>query len=91
MVKILLLCVVLLSGCHTTPKYPEIVTVEVPVFYCPQPVDIEKPELYIFGLSDEDAKNPDKVFKAYAASIKQLENYATLLNLQFELYKGFIK
>jgi len=88
MVKnILITSILLLTGCNTVGSLPDTQIVEVPVFRCPEPVKIDRPKLLIRELEKADTKNPDKVFKSYVGTVKQLEQYSNLLELQLNLYK----
>lgn len=66
---------VALSGCtwFTRTEYQEY---PVPVYTVPAPPSIDRPELPIHELTEEDRKDTDKVIRAYIVSIRLLLNYA---------------
>lgn len=81
----------LLAGCACKPEIVERTTtveVKVPVpVPVPAPPDTIRPELWIYQLTDEDAKNPGKVVQYYKATVKQLQGYSQELETIIDGYR----
>lgn len=86
-----------LTGCgtvagvtgHITPSKCDPVYVKVPVpINPPQPPVVQRPALAIYQLSSADSKNPAKVAKAYKATIKSLQGYASQLEIILNGYRN---
>lgn len=85
MIKYGLIALLLLpiAGCKTV-EYRDVYK---PVLYCPAPPQVNKPELKIDQLTDEDKRDPGKVAKYIAASIVQLEQHIIKLEEILSEYK----
>lgn len=88
---------VALTGCstmanvasHITPSKCDPVYVKVPVpVNPPAPPLVQRPALAINQLSTGDEKNPAKVAKAYKATVKSLEGYASQLEIILAGYRN---
>jgi hypothetical protein len=86
-----------LTGCgsmasvtgHITPSKCDATIVKVPVpINPPAPPVVQRPALAIYQLSAGDEKNPAKVAKAYKASVKSLQGYATQLEIILNGYRN---
>ena len=92
MKKLIIASVVLLflSGCATTrPCEPIVQIKEVPkIVYKnpPSPPEINKPDLPLYSL-DEDS-DPDKIAKAYVATVELLRDYAKKLEIALDAYRS---
>ena len=100
MVRICIFCFVIIAvvlfttSCSTVTTQEPIVntiTVKVPVLQCPANhiaiVRPQRPELIISSLTAANNVDPGKVVKAYKATVKQLEQYATTLEIGFDGYR----
>lgn len=75
-----------LISCESIPTKVE--QVQVPVLICPKPPDIEKPDLEIYKLTEEDRKDPGKVAQAIKITLIQLQSYGVLLETIVKTYKN---
>lgn len=95
MVRVLtiLLALGLLSGCALTQERVRVEYRDVvkPVLTCPAPPTITRPHLPIDDLTEEDKKNPDKVAKAYKATVKVLQGYGIQLETALKKYDDISK
>jgi len=75
---IIIAMIILLSGCGSTPiKFTtEVKEIYVPVIYSPAPPVIERPELPIHQMSEEELKQDGIVAKYYKATVKALIGYS---------------
>lgn len=84
-VVVLVLVLLLLSGCVTTDRATRVDVVEVvkPVFTVPESLrdlpKVERPDLAYNYLVIEDKERPDDVIKSLIESILQLQNYCEKL------------
>lgn len=77
-----------LTACTCLPK-KEVVEVKVPVVQdFPRPPVVEKPNLEVDALTQEDfdAKNYAKISKAMTVTIQQLLDYSTKLEAYLDVY-----
>lgn len=90
MVKHIALALIVLStsGCfwNTKPPVIEIQEVKVPILYCPPPPAVERPELPIHQMTDQQKRNAGEVVKHYKATVKELQGYALQLERVLEQY-----
>lgn len=84
---IVLIFLLFLVGCGTNPIVEtKVQYVNKPILYCPEPPNIEHPTLLIDKLTEHDKNNHGVVAQAYKATIKQLLNYITELELIIAQY-----
>lgn len=82
----LTLLVPLMVGCAN--PFVRIVEQEVPVpIPCPVPAKVEKPQLPIHSLSENDKRDYNKVGKAYVNTIILLDAYSKSLEKALEPYR----
>lgn len=86
MVRILFL-VLFLSGCTTIQKEPivQIKTVEVPVYSCPEPIIVSRPQLFTDNIKESD--DIGEIVAKYKATIRVLLDYSNSLEQSLSLYK----
>lgn len=77
--------ILMLSACYAdnvryTP-YP------VPVYVVPEPPSIDRPDLPIHSLTEEDRENTTKVMQSYVISVRLLMNYAQASDKIMKTYK----
>ena len=83
---ILLLMLTVITGCSWNPLKTDVQYVSKPILYCPTPPIMERPHLLIHDLHTNDFKDPGKVVQYYKFSVKQLQNYTTLLENVLDQY-----
>lgn len=86
---LLVLSFALLSACSSFPG-KEVVQVQTPVVQdFPEPPQVEKPNLDIESLTQEDfdSKNYAKISKAMTVTIQQLLDYSTKLETYLNVYR----
>lgn len=89
MVKIIVLLFSMFAvACSSAPKI-EVKEVYKPVFYCPAPPVVKKPQLALNTIKDSDSAG-DVVVK-YKASIRALIDYSESLELIIENYSKLSK
>jgi len=90
MEKLILLMgfVILLTGCFSNPikVKTEVQETLVPMLYSPAPPVIDRPELLIHKMTDEELKQAGMVAKYYKATIKTLIGYAQELEAALAEY-----
>lgn len=88
---ILVLLLFLIVGCGSNKQIVKeyiIKEVKVPVVEeCPTPPNLEKPDLIIDTLTNQDTNDPGKVSKAYKATVKQLQGYIEQLESILDAYR----
>lgn len=80
---------VALSGCSLfSPKIKtDVQKVLIPVVSIPMPPEMERPELPIDNMSQEQIDSDGEVVKHYKATVKVLQNYINELELVIENYR----
>jgi hypothetical protein len=89
---ILLVMVLILSGCAGTQTVVEYVDRPVEVFIAvptpvPEPAIINEPFLPIVLLKEENINDPDVIAKYYVKTVILLNNYANTLQCQIDSYR----
>lgn len=85
-VKVVFVCVVaiMITACAPLRKETEVQDVNKPILYCPAPDKVERPELAIHTISQDDSQGV--VVKKYKATVKQLLDYSRQLESQLQKY-----
>lgn len=83
MAKIILLMCLLLCGCESFNKKPDVVYIPVE---CAKPAEIIRPELDINSLTPESS--PDEVIKAHRLTIQRLLNWGIEEEKILDGYRG---
>ena len=78
----------LLAGCGTAPikVNTEVKETLVPVLYCPAPPVVERPDLPIHQMTDEQLKEDGAIAKHYKATVKSLLGYSEELEKALKKY-----
>jgi len=84
--KLLIFCILFLSGCSVFKAKVEYVEVSYPILVCPAPPKMEMPSLYISKLTKADYKNYGKISKYYDITIEQLVSYIKSLEMVIDRY-----
>jgi hypothetical protein len=92
--KYMVIITLLLSGCAFDPSIfkPDteikVVTVNVPLLYCPAPPTFTYPRLVIEDLMPGDEKDPGRVSQFYKATVKQLEGEIVTRDITLDAYRA---
>lgn len=76
-----------LMGCASAVPKIQVKEVKIPVPYVPAPPEVERPNLLIKSLNEEDKKDIGKVSKAYGIDIQQITEYTALLEMIINKYR----
>lgn len=87
-VILIALLIIILVGCGSNPvkTETEVQRVEVPILYCPAPEDVQRPQLAIETITEDDTDG--EIAKKYKATIKQLQSYSKQLEAQLDEYNN---
>ena len=93
---IIVCCIVVISGCDLFKREiirTEVVQLRIPMLYCPAPDKrlLERPDLPIHSLTQEERQQYDKLVKSYVATIKTLQDYSSRLELSLNQYEKISK
>lgn len=83
---LVIITVLLGTGCSTMAKQPEVV--KVPVLYCPAPSNIDCSDLPLGHISSEQLKQPGEVAKMYKATVEKLQGCIAEYEKQVDFYKN---
>lgn len=85
-VKHIALAMLIISGCQ--PKIKTVIQKEyIPVASVPSPPDTVRPTLRIETLTEQEKENDAEVAKGYKISIKQLQQYSSILEAIVDEYR----
>lgn len=80
-----------LSACGTVREHVVFQEVKVPVYVVVEPPVVQRPELEISTLSEEQKKDPGELAKAHKITIKQLQQYSENLEKIIEKQRELAK